>query len=137
MAAPRVLGTGFVPGSHADRQAKRLRRKFRSFDADMKAAMAALDARPCAPPDRSIPGYHDQVWKRRVACSESPGGKSGGYRVVYAVLPQGLVVLDVYHKSDREDVDHARLLEALAEACRSAMQDATAAAPVPADADDE
>ena len=53
-----------------------------------------------------LPGLDDEVFKVWVRNSDSNRGKSRGYRVIYWLkLPEYAVLLDIYSKSDREDVE--------------------------------
>jgi mRNA-degrading endonuclease RelE of RelBE toxin-antitoxin system len=47
-----------------------------------------------------------EVFKVRIRNSDTNRGKSGGYRVIYWLkLPEYVVLLDIYSKSDRDDVE--------------------------------
>lgn len=47
-----------------------------------------------------------EVFKVRIRNSDANRGKSGGYRVIYWLkLPEFAVLLDIYSKSDRDDVE--------------------------------
>jgi mRNA-degrading endonuclease RelE of RelBE toxin-antitoxin system len=126
-ASPKVVGDGILPDTPAERDAKRLRKKYSSFDADLQREVAALNVRSCAPPDDAIPGFVGRVFKRRMRCSDMNEGKSGGYRLVYGVFPDGILFLKIFHKRERPDVDAADLQNAL---------DAIAAALSPPASDD-
>ena len=53
-----------------------------------------------------LQGIDAEVFKVRVRNSDTNRGKSGGYRVIYWLkLPQCVVILDIYSKSDRDDVE--------------------------------
>ena len=53
-----------------------------------------------------LPGLDDEVFKVWVRNSDSNRGKSRGYRVIYWLkLPECVVLLDIYSKSDRDDVE--------------------------------
>ncbi|MEL7227836.1 MAG: type II toxin-antitoxin system RelE/ParE family toxin [Cyanobacteria bacterium J06576_12] len=53
-----------------------------------------------------IPGVGFTVMKVRVKNRDSQKGKSGGYRLIYwLVSNQVVVLLDVYSKSDRSNID--------------------------------
>jgi mRNA-degrading endonuclease RelE of RelBE toxin-antitoxin system len=53
-----------------------------------------------------LEGLDAEVFKVRVRNSDTNRGKSGGYRVIYWLkLPEYIVLLDIYSKSDREDIE--------------------------------
>jgi mRNA-degrading endonuclease RelE of RelBE toxin-antitoxin system len=53
-----------------------------------------------------IPGINATVMKVRVRNSDSQKGKSGGYRLIYWISsPKLIVLLDLYSKSEQEDLE--------------------------------
>jgi mRNA-degrading endonuclease RelE of RelBE toxin-antitoxin system len=57
------------------------------------------------PGDR-VSGVHYTVYKVRVRNTDVPKGKSGGYRVIYYMrTADNIVIVMMYSKSEREDVD--------------------------------
>ncbi|MEG3850586.1 type II toxin-antitoxin system RelE/ParE family toxin [Microcoleus sp. herbarium13] len=53
-----------------------------------------------------IPGIGSPVMKVRIINSDTQKGKSGGYRLIYWISSTKLIVLlDIYSKSDREDIE--------------------------------
>lgn len=123
--AGRLIGSGFVPGTSADREAKRLAKHHRHFDEDIGEALADLDSNGPGPRDDEIPGFAGVVFKRRVRCRDSNKGKLGGYRLVYGVFEQRIAVLAVYLKSDQPDIsgpDLAAAVKAMASAVERISQ---------------
>lgn len=52
-----------------------------------------------------FPGIDAVVIKVRVKNSDAKKGKSGGYRLIYWVVsPDLIVMLDIYSKSDQENI---------------------------------
>ena len=52
-----------------------------------------------------FPGMDAVVIKIRVKNSDTKKGKSGGYRLIYWVMsPEIIVMLDIYSKSDQENI---------------------------------
>ena len=46
------------------------------------------------------------VYKLRIKNSDLQKGKSGGYRLIYWLqTPKGIVLLDIYSKSEKDNVD--------------------------------
>lgn len=109
----RLIGSGFVPGTKAEREAKRLAKDHRSFERDIGEALADLDANGPDERDDEIPGFAGVVFKRRVRCRDSNKGKRGGYRPVYGVFDAGIAVLAVYLKNDLSDISAEDLTDAL------------------------
>jgi mRNA-degrading endonuclease RelE of RelBE toxin-antitoxin system len=53
-----------------------------------------------------LQGIDAEVFKVRIRNSDVNRGKSGGYRMIYWLkLPECLVLLDIYSKSDRDDIE--------------------------------
>lgn len=53
-----------------------------------------------------IPGMGSTVMKMRLKNRDSQKRKSGGYRLIYwAVSNKLIVLLDIYSKSDQEDIE--------------------------------
>jgi mRNA-degrading endonuclease RelE of RelBE toxin-antitoxin system len=67
------------------------------------------------PGDR-IQGVQSVVFKVRVRNSDIQKGKSGGYRVIYYLKDQDRILLiTIYAKSDREDIDVETLITIITE----------------------
>jgi mRNA-degrading endonuclease RelE of RelBE toxin-antitoxin system len=53
-----------------------------------------------------LQGIDAEVFKVRIRNSDVNRGKSGGYRMIYWLkLPECVVLLDIYSKSDRDDIE--------------------------------
>jgi mRNA-degrading endonuclease RelE of RelBE toxin-antitoxin system len=94
---------------------RRLSRKYRRLPQDLAVLDTMLPANPQV--GDSIPGFADTVFKVRLASSDMKKGKSGGFRVIYHLNEgtQTVTLLDIYAKSEQENLDLARLQAALAE----------------------
>ena len=56
-----------------------------------------------------------EVFKVRIRNSDANRGKSGGYRLIYWLkLSEFVVLLDIYSKSDRDDVEVSTIQEIIA-----------------------
>ncbi|MBC7448456.1 MAG: type II toxin-antitoxin system RelE/ParE family toxin [Hymenobacteraceae bacterium] len=95
------------------RQAKRLLKKYVSFNDDLRALAASL----MATPQQGTPLGKD-CYKIRLALTSKNRGKSGGARVVTCVKVVGETVylLTVFDKADRENLAEGELDVLLAEA---------------------
>jgi mRNA-degrading endonuclease RelE of RelBE toxin-antitoxin system len=95
-----------------DRAVKRLAKKYRHVKQDLRGLVGALMENPFA--GDAIPGFAHEVWKIRLASSDMPSGKRGGYRVIYTVNREAEVcyLLFMYAKPERGDIT-AKEIEAL------------------------
>lgn len=90
------------------RSLRRLAKRYRSLRQDVDPLIERLLAGE-KPGDR-VPGTGFVVFKVRLANSDAQRGKSGGYRVLYAVEPGGRIVLvTLYSKSDQGDISTSAL----------------------------
>jgi mRNA-degrading endonuclease RelE of RelBE toxin-antitoxin system len=88
---------------------KHLARKYRSIRQDLAPLLQQLENGET--PGDQIQGVQYPVYKVRVKNSDVPKGKSGGYRVVYYVkTPKRLILLAIYAKTERVDIqpEHIR-----------------------------
>lgn len=86
------------------RKLKNLAKKYRQVPTDLQPVLEQLQLGEFLG-DR-IPGIGSPVMKVRIRNSDTQKGKSGGYRVIYWISSTKLVVLlDIYSKSDREDIE--------------------------------
>jgi mRNA-degrading endonuclease RelE of RelBE toxin-antitoxin system len=82
---------------------KRLRKKYRQIDNDLKPLISQLEHG--LTPGEQIQGVGHTVYKVRIQNSDAQRGKSGGYRVIYYIKTRDFVILTyIYSKSDREDI---------------------------------
>jgi mRNA-degrading endonuclease RelE of RelBE toxin-antitoxin system len=97
---------------------KSLMKKYRSLDQDMAILKKVIRVTPDARPPFSFRisdlGLKDCVIKvKKIACRSLPGrGVQSGLRLVYAWFEteQRVVMVQLYHKSDQELEDRARIL---------------------------
>lgn len=80
---------------------KRLKKKYRKLENDIASLRKLLSENPSA----GI-SLGSGLFKIRLASSDLVKGKSGGFRVVYYFMfaANTIVLLDLYTKSEREDV---------------------------------
>jgi len=105
-----------------DRDLKKLRKSYPSIDNDLDVFVKALIVNI---PDK-LPDTHriplgeayssSQVYKvRSFRCRSIPHGSRSGIRVIYAydLKMDFITLLEIYHKSDRENHDIGRIIEFL------------------------
>ncbi|MEO0517256.1 MAG: type II toxin-antitoxin system RelE/ParE family toxin [Cyanobacteria bacterium P01_A01_bin.116] len=81
-----------------------LAKRYRRIRSDLHPLMKQLEAGEL--PGDQIPGMKLTLFKVRLKNSDIQKGKSAGYRVVYYVQTQSQIVLvTMYSKSDRADID--------------------------------
>lgn len=98
------------------RRLKALAKRYRQIQADIQPLINELQAGNFV--GDQISGVQ-AVFKIRVKNSDIPTGKSGGYRVIYQVLPPGnVLLLLIYAKSDQADVS----LEEIEDAIKQALE---------------
>lgn len=86
------------------RKLKNLAKKYRQVPTDLQPVLEQLQLGEFLG-DR-IPGIGFPVMKVRIINSDTQKGKSGGYRLIYWISSTKLIVLlDIYSKSDREDIE--------------------------------
>lgn len=96
------------------RRLKILSKKYRSIRADLQPVFEQLQAGLSL--GDQIPGIGSTVMKVRLRNSDTQTGKSGGYRLIYWVVsPQLVVLLDIYTKSDRSDIEVAEIRQIIKE----------------------
>jgi len=92
-----------VATPHFNRNFKRLRKKYRQIENDLRPLVAQLEHGET--PGDQIQRVRFTVYKVRIASSDAQRGKSGGYRVIYYVQTKAFIFLvDIYPKSEREDI---------------------------------
>ena len=86
------------------RQTRKLEKRYRQLRSDLQPMLTQIQTGEIIG-DR-LQGISAEVFKIRVRNSDVNRGKSGGYRVIYWLkLPDVVVLLDIYSKSDRDDVE--------------------------------
>ena len=87
---------------------KHLEKKYPHVRADIQtAASKRADI-------RAIPGFHNNLFKLRVASSDMKRGKSGGFRLIAYVAPehaQQFYLITAYAKVEREDIEFRELMQ--------------------------
>ncbi len=86
------------------KQLRKLEKRYRKIRSDLEPILTQIQMGESVG-DR-LQGIDAEVFKVRVRNSDTNRGKSGGYRVIYWLkLPECVVLLDIYSKSDRDDVE--------------------------------
>lgn len=86
------------------RKLKNFAKKYRQIPTDIQPVLEQLQVGEFLG-DR-IPDIGFPVMKVRIRNSDTQKGKSGGYRLIYWISSTTLIVLlDIYSKSDREDIE--------------------------------
>ena len=86
------------------RKLKNLAKKYRQVPTDLQPVLEQLQLGVFL--GEQIPGIGSPVIKVRIRNSDTQKGKSGGYRLIYWISSTKLIVLlDIYSKSDREDIE--------------------------------
>lgn len=82
---------------------KALKKRYRNIQADIKPIFEDLENGVIL--GDQFPGMDAVVIKIRIKNSDAKKGKSGGYRLIYWVMsPEIIVMLDIYSKSDQENI---------------------------------
>ncbi|MBE2269875.1 MAG: type II toxin-antitoxin system RelE/ParE family toxin [Anaerolinea sp.] len=103
-----------VATPHFARTFKRLRKKYRHIETDLKPLVEQLQQGET--PGDQIQGTGYTVYKERLPSTDAQRGKSGGYRVIYYMKTQNFIYLiEIYPKSEREDISSAELSALLTE----------------------
>ena len=100
------------------RDKKRLAKRYRSIDDDLKIVRQVLTAFPNERPPFSFQisnlGFDTCVIKvKKIACRSIPGkGVNTGLRLVYAYFIEEcrITFIELYHKSDKDNEDRDRIL---------------------------
>ena len=86
------------------KQLRKLEKRYRKVKSDLEPILMQIQMGKIVG-DR-LQEIDAEVFKVRVRNSDTNRGKSGGYRVIYWLkLPECVVLLDIYSKSDRDDVE--------------------------------
>ena len=97
-----------------DRQTRKLSRKYRNIHLDITAFQKDFDAGRVR--GMPIPGLEGKVYKIRVKSTDMKRGKRGGFRIIYYLQEEELVVLlTIYAKVEREDIPVKEIQEILDE----------------------
>ena len=91
---------------------KNLAKRYRSIRKDLEPLIAELQSGKT--PGERLQGLNYQVFKVRLKNSDIQKGKSAGYRVIYYLQTQTVVVLvTIYSKSDLSDVSNQIIEQAI------------------------
>jgi mRNA-degrading endonuclease RelE of RelBE toxin-antitoxin system len=86
------------------KQLRKLEKRYRKIKSDLEPILMQIQMGEIVG-DR-LQGLDAEVFKVRVRNSDVNRGKSGGYRVIcWLKLPECVVLLDIYSKSDRDDIE--------------------------------
>ncbi len=95
------------------RKIRNLAKKYRKIRLDLQPILEQLQLGNFSG-DR-LSGIDAEVLKLRVKNSNIQKGKSGGYRLIYWVVSSTTVVLiDIYSKSEQEDIEVPEILRIIA-----------------------
>lgn len=101
MPTKRPTEVSYTP--HFENAAKRLQKKYRHIDADLRVLVEKLEQGETPGDQIQKVGY--TVFKVRLKNSDAAKGKSGGYRVIYYLkTATHTVLLTIYTKSDYPDI---------------------------------
>ena len=88
-------------------EAKKLSKKFKLLKSDLKKALNEIESKD----DLGVSlGFN--LYKKRVANSSVPTGKSGGFRIiVYKKIEDKIVLISIYSKTQKETLSDDELRE--------------------------
>lgn len=91
------------------REAKPLSKKFKLLKSDLRTAIYEIESSK----DFGVPlGFN--LFKKRVKNSSIPTGKSGGFRIIiYQQLKDKIVLISIFSKTDKENLNDEELSLAL------------------------
>ncbi|RYY06948.1 MAG: hypothetical protein EOP43_04730 [Sphingobacteriaceae bacterium] len=94
----------------AQKQVKDLRKKYHSIPNDISILIDEIEVDPTNAVDLG-----GNIYKKRFAISSKGKGKSGSGRAIYVLyqlnLKEDAVIVEVFDKSDKENISAARLKE--------------------------
>jgi mRNA-degrading endonuclease RelE of RelBE toxin-antitoxin system len=86
------------------RQVRKLAKKYRQIKSDLQPILTQMQMGEIIG-DRFV-GIDAEVFKVRVRNSDTNRGKSSGYRVIYWLkLPECIVLVDIYSKSEQNNIE--------------------------------
>jgi mRNA-degrading endonuclease RelE of RelBE toxin-antitoxin system len=86
------------------KQLRKLEKRYRKIKSDLEPILIQIQMGEIVG-DR-LQGIDAEVFKVRIRNSDVNHGKSGGYRMIYWLkLTECAVLLDIYSKSDRDDIE--------------------------------
>lgn len=112
MPDERTLSVEFSP--EFKRNLRRLAKKYRNIRSDLEPVLAHLGAGE-ALGDR-IQGSGQTIYKLRIKNSDLEKGKRAGYRLIYwLALPEKIILLTIYSKTEQGDISFHRIRQILQE----------------------
>lgn len=91
------------------KEAKKLSKKFKLLKSDLKKAVNEIETKK----DLGVYLGYD-IYKKRVADSSVPTGKSGGFRVIiYKKIEEKIVLISIYSKTQKENLTDEDLKDLL------------------------
>ena len=110
-----------------DKRLKALKKKYPSIRRDIEPMLTQL-ADGKTPGDR-LQGIAHIAYKVRLPNRDAQRGKSGGYRVIYYVYTaESIYMIQIYFKSDMEDISDAEVISEIEDALKSINDDEDEAA---------
>ena len=100
-----------VTADRFDRQARRLRRRYRLVDLDIDRLIAEL-GHGVRPQDERLQNMGGmRVFKARLRNTSAQRGKRGGFRVIYRVMDDGTIILLllIWSKTDISNVPDSEI----------------------------
>ncbi len=97
------------------RKLRTLSKKYRQIQRDIEEILEQLQAGNF-PGDRLSGGVGYEIFKARLKNSDIKKGKSAGYRLIYWIHSSNtIVLLDIYSKSEQEDIEVKKIQQILVE----------------------
>ncbi len=94
----------------------RLSKRFRNIRSDVQPIIEQLQQGSFVGARIAVIGEEYVVYKVRVRNSNIQKGKSAGYRLIYQVeSPTSILLLTIYSKSDREDINVNEIRDIMAD----------------------
>ena len=90
-------------------EAKKLSKKFKLLKSDLKKALNEIESKE----DLGVSlGFN--LYKKRVANSSIPAGKSGGFRIIiYKKIEDKIILISIYSKTQKETLTDVEIRELL------------------------
>jgi mRNA-degrading endonuclease RelE of RelBE toxin-antitoxin system len=89
------------------RNLRKLEKKYRHIRDDIQPIIDEIIGGET--PGDQINGVQDRVFKVRAKNSDAARGKSGGYRMIYLVKADAIVLITLYSKTEQADVAAAEI----------------------------
>ena len=96
------------------RNLRQLAKRYRHIKTDVQPILDQLGEGET--PGDQIQGVDFDVFKVRVANSDSAKGKSGGYRLIYQrLVEQEIILITIYSKPDQSDISAAAIRQIISQ----------------------